>query len=234
MPQWRTASRTGGPCASRLRGMPEPAQRRGGLGRMLYASWLLSGLGCPPCCAPGCVPGGGPFGRRHGFRAMHRWPTAAYGVRLGIYLCPERQKPSSGARPTPGRTRSPVRRHAIVDPPFGELAPAHATTRTADEALQVVWPGTALLVRPRRNWHPVPAPPPRSSRPVLSRPDPSLPDLGQCHRRHRFSVTTSTPAFRALPRPRSNELTVPRRSRCRRAASTGLGSFRPFQYGIAG
>ena len=77
----------------------------------------------------------------------------------------------------------------------GELAPAHATTRTADEAVQVRRPGTALLVRPRRDQQPLPPPPSSSARhPVSSRPGPSLPSLGRRHRRRRCGVTTNAPA----------------------------------------
>jgi len=59
--------------------------------------------------------------------------------------------------------------------------------------------GAALLVRPRRDQHPFPAPPPsKACRPVSSRPDPSLSGLGRGHRRRRCSLTTSTPSS---PRP---------------------------------
>jgi len=77
----------------------------------------------------------------------------------------------------------------------GELASAHATTRAAGEAVQVSRSGAALLVRPRRDQQPLPAPPPPcSSRPVSSRPPPSLSGLGRGHRRYRCGVITSTPS----------------------------------------
>ena len=77
----------------------------------------------------------------------------------------------------------------------GELAPAHATTRTTDEALEVGRPGAELLVCPRRDQQPFPPPPPSSARhPVSSRPHPGLPDLGQGHRRRRGGIIKGTPS----------------------------------------
>ena len=72
--------------------------------------------------------------------------------------------------------------------------PAHATTRAADEAVQVAWPGATLSLRPRRDQQPLPAPPPSSARrPVSIRPAPGFPGLGRGHQRRRFGVTTLTP-----------------------------------------
>ena len=77
----------------------------------------------------------------------------------------------------------------------GELAPADVTTRTADEAVQVAWPGATPFVRPWREQQPFPPPPASSARhPVSSRPDPSSSGLGRGHRRRRFGVTTSAPS----------------------------------------
>ena len=71
----------------------------------------------------------------------------------------------------------------------------HQPTRRRERQMKRFNSPTALLVRPRRDQQPFPAlPPPSSSRPVSSRPDPSLPGLGRGHRRHRCGVTTSTPS----------------------------------------
>src|SRR3954453_24194264 len=61
----------------------------------------------------------------------------------------------------------------------GELAPADPTARAADEAVQVSRSGSTLPLRSRPDQQLVP-PPPRSPprRPVSSRPNPGLPDLG--------------------------------------------------------
>ncbi len=76
----------------------------------------------------------------------------------------------------------------------GELAPADATTRAADEAVQISRPGTTLPLRPRRDQQPLPVPPPPgSSRPVSIRLDQGFSGLGRGHRRRRWGVTTSTP-----------------------------------------
>ena len=85
----------------------------------------------------------------------------------------------------------------------GELAPADATTRAADEALQVSRAGAVLLVRPRRDQQPLPPSPPSSARhPVSSLPRQGLPGLGRGHRRRRCSATTNAPfSSRAIATP---------------------------------
>src|SRR4051812_949349 len=76
-----------------------------------------------------------------------------------------------------------------------EFAPADATARTADEAVQVAGPGATLPLRSRSDQQLV-LPPPRSPPcpPVSSRPDPGLPDLGRGHRRGRFGIAVVRPA----------------------------------------
>src|SRR4051794_32122984 len=71
----------------------------------------------------------------------------------------------------------------------GEFASADATARTADEAVQVSWPGPALPLRSRSDQQLVPPPPRSPPRPsVSSRPNPGLPDLGRGHRRGRSGI----------------------------------------------
>src|SRR5215213_7899597 len=67
-----------------------------------------------------------------------------------------------------GEARDPARGRAppepVLEQPRRGLAPADATTRTADAAVQVTAAGPAVPLQPRSDPQPVPAPPPPSDR----------------------------------------------------------------------
>jgi len=118
----------------------------------------------------------------------HVVPTASVGLQPH-----SRQAGALRGGQVPGDTLGRAQEAQGAEQQGGDLAPAHATARAADEAVQVAWSGTALPLCPRRDQQPLQPPPPSSARhPVSSCPDPGLSGLGRGHRRRRCGVTTTT------------------------------------------
>jgi hypothetical protein len=117
----------------------------------------------------------------------------------------------SSPQPRPAVERMSTNR--TPQQPGGELAPADATARTADEALQVGAAGPAFPLRPRPDQQPLPSPPrPRLRQRVPGREGACVRDVGR-HQRGRCRGLNSAPAPPSAcqcTRPSTNNLTVPR------------------------
>src|SRR5215203_6134139 len=98
--------------------------------------------------------------------------------------------------------------------PGGKLAPADATTRAADEALQVGRPSTAFPLRSRPDQQSLPSPPrPRHRQRVPRREGACVRGVGRHQRGCCRSVNSvpASPSACQLGRTRANNLTVPPR-----------------------